>query len=93
MQALKEKHPLVGDVRGLGLMQALELVKDRKTKEPASEAALAVLEETKRRGVLVGKGGLYGNVVRLGLPLTAGRAQIDELVAALDASLAVVGGR
>ncbi len=93
LQALKEKHPLVGDARGLGLMQALELVKDRKTKEPASEAALAVLEETKRRGVLVGKGGLYGNVVRLGLPLTAGRAQIDELVAALDASLAVVGGR
>ncbi len=88
LQMLKEKHPLVGDARGLGLMQGLELVKDRKTKEPAGEAALAILEETKRRGVLIGKGGLYGNVVRIGLPLTAAPAHVDELVAALDAALA-----
>ena len=71
----------------------MELVKDRKTKEPAPQAVLDVFEETKRRGVLIGKGGLYGNVIRTGLPLTAGRAHVDELVAALDAGLAVAAGR
>ena len=68
-------------------MQALELVKDRKTKEPAPQAVLAVFEETKRRGVLIGKGGLYGNVIRTGLPLNATRDHVDELAAALDHGL------
>lgn len=84
---LKEKHPLVGDARGLGMMQAMELVKDRKTKEPAPQAVARVFEETKKRGVLIGKGGVYGNVIRTGLMLNAGRPQVDELVEALDAGL------
>lgn len=87
LDELKEKHPLVGDVRGLGLMQGLELVKDRKTKEPAPQAVLDLFEETKRRGVLIGKGGLYGNVIRTGLHLNATRAHVDELVDALDQGL------
>lgn len=91
LEGLKEKHPIVGDVRGMGLMQALELVKDRKTKEPHPKAVLEVFEETKRRGVLIGKGGLYGNVIRTGMPLIAGREHVDELIAALDAGLAVAG--
>jgi 4-aminobutyrate aminotransferase-like enzyme len=86
---LKEKHPLVGDARGLGLMQALELVKDRKTKEPAPQATAALFEETKKRGVLIGKGGVYGNVIRTGLMLNAGKEQADEMIAALDAGLTV----
>ena len=57
---------MIGDVRGMGLMQAIELVKDRDTKEPAPDAALQLMEETKARGLLVGKGGLYGNVLRIG---------------------------
>jgi 4-aminobutyrate aminotransferase-like enzyme len=85
--ALKEKHPLVGDARGLGMMQALELVKDRKTKEPAAQAVVTVFEEAKKRGVLIGKGGVYGNVIRTGLMLNAGKAQVDELADALDAGL------
>ena len=85
---LKEKHDLVGDARGMGMMQAVELVKDRGTKEPAPAAVNAVFEETKRRGVLIGKGGVYGNVIRTGLMLNAGRAQVDELVEAMDAGLA-----
>src|SRR5580765_1171174 len=89
---LKEKHPLVGDARGLGLMQALELVKDRKTKEPAPQAVARVFEETKKRGVLIGKGGVYGNVIRTGLMLNAGKAQVDELVDAIDAGLSVAAG-
>jgi 4-aminobutyrate aminotransferase-like enzyme len=52
-------------------MQALELVKDRETKEPHPQAVLKVFEETKRRGVLIGKGGLYGNVIRTGMMLNS----------------------
>lgn len=87
LEELKEKHPSIGDVRGMGLMQGLELVKDRKTKEPHSQGVLAVFEETKRRGVLIGKGGLYGNVIRTGMPLIASKSDVDEMIAALDAGL------
>jgi 4-aminobutyrate aminotransferase len=87
LKELQEKHPLVGDVRGMGLMQGLELVKDRKTKEPAAQAVLEVFEETRRQGVLIGKGGLYGNVIRLGFPLNAAKDHVDQLVAALDKGL------
>ncbi|MEX2111921.1 MAG: aspartate aminotransferase family protein [Pirellulales bacterium] len=93
LEALQEKHPLVGDVRGMGLMQALELVTDRKTKEPAPQAVLDVFEETRRQRVLIGKGGLYGNVIRLGPHLNATTDQIDELVAALDMGLTFAAKR
>jgi 4-aminobutyrate aminotransferase-like enzyme len=84
---LKEKHALVGDARGLGLMQALELVKDRKTKEPAPQAAMAVMEETKKHRVLIGRGGVYGNVIRTGLMLNATKEHADMLADAVDAAL------
>ncbi|HTM56196.1 MAG TPA: aminotransferase class III-fold pyridoxal phosphate-dependent enzyme, partial [Pirellulales bacterium] len=87
LDALKDRHALVGDVRGMGLMQALELVTDRKTKQPAPQAVLDVFEETRRAGVLIGKGGLYANVIRTGLPLNATNGHVDELVAALDRGL------
>ncbi|HEX8136177.1 MAG TPA: aspartate aminotransferase family protein [Pyrinomonadaceae bacterium] len=90
LEELKEKHPAVGDVRGMGLMQALELVKDRETKEPDPQAVLKVFEETKRRGVLIGKGGLYGNVIRTGVMLNSTKDTIDELIEALDAGLATL---
>jgi 4-aminobutyrate aminotransferase-like enzyme len=89
LENLKEKYPVIGDVRGMGLMQALELVKDRETKEPAPQAVLKVFEETKRRGVLIGKGGLYGNVIRTGIPLIANKGHVDELISALDAAFAL----
>jgi 4-aminobutyrate aminotransferase len=87
LEELKAKYPIVGDVRGMGLMQGIELVKDRETKEPAADAVLRVFEETKRRGVLIGKGGLYGNVIRTGLMLNSSKETVDELVNALDAGL------
>ncbi|MEZ5423095.1 MAG: aspartate aminotransferase family protein [Pyrinomonadaceae bacterium] len=90
LEELKEKHAIVGDVRGRGLMQGIELVKDRETKEPAADAVLKVFEETKRRGVLIGKGGLYGNVIRTGMMLNSTKDNVDELVAALDAGFEVV---
>jgi 4-aminobutyrate aminotransferase-like enzyme len=87
LAGLKEKHQIVGDARGMGLMQGVELVKDRKTKQPNPEAALVIMEETKKRKVLVGKGGLYGNVIRTGMMLNSTKAHVDEMVAALDAGL------
>lgn len=85
---LQEKHAIIGDVRGMGLMLGIELVKDRKTKEPNAEAVLRVFEETKRRGVLIGKGGLYGNVIRTGLMLNTTIDTVDQLVEALDEGFA-----
>src|SRR5881275_2553600 len=85
LEQLKEKYPVIGDVRGMGLMQAIECVEDRTTKTPAPGAVLKVFEETRKRGVLIGKGGLFGNVIRLGPPLIASKSDIDELVNALDA--------
>ncbi len=86
-ETLKEKYPIIGDVRGMGLMQALEFVKDRETKEPHPQAVLKIFEETKKRGVLIGKGGLYGNVIRTGMMLNSTKDNVDELIAALDVSL------
>ena len=85
LDELKEKYFIIGDVRGMGLMQGIELVKNRETKEPAPQAVLTVFEETKRQGVLIGKGGLYGNVIRTGMMLNSTKDNVDELVAALDA--------
>jgi 4-aminobutyrate aminotransferase-like enzyme len=90
LNALQEKYPVIGDVRGMGLMQAIECVEDRKTKTPAPKAVLRVFEETRKRGVLIGKGGLFGHVIRLGPPLIATKDDIDVLVNALDAAFATV---
>jgi 4-aminobutyrate aminotransferase len=83
---LREKHPLIGDLRGMGLMWGLELVEDRETKQPAPAATAALLEAARQRGLLLGKGGLYGNVVRITPPLNIGRADVDEFARRLDES-------
>jgi 4-aminobutyrate aminotransferase len=90
LEELQAKHPLIGDVRGRGLMQALELVKDRKTKEPAAEATVQVMERAREHGLLIGKGGLYGNVLRLSPMLNITKADVDEAVRLLDRSFAEV---
>ena len=61
LDALEEKHASIGDVRGMGLMLGVELVKDRKTKEPASDLANKVLERARANGLVIGKGGLYAD--------------------------------
>jgi 4-aminobutyrate aminotransferase len=88
LEELREKHPLIGDVRGMGLMQALELVEDRKTKTPAKAATAQLMEAARRNGLLIGKGGLYGNVLRISPPLNIGKADVDQFARALDASFA-----
>jgi alanine-glyoxylate transaminase / (R)-3-amino-2-methylpropionate-pyruvate transaminase len=87
LQALTRRHSLVGDVRGLGLMLGVELVRDRGTKEPAVAETLEVLERLRDAGVLVGKGGLAGNVLRIKPPLCITAEDADFAVAALDYAL------
>ncbi|HEY2846714.1 MAG TPA: aspartate aminotransferase family protein, partial [Pyrinomonadaceae bacterium] len=89
LDELKNKYQVIGDVRGLGLMQGIELVKDRATKEPDPQSVLKVFEETKRQGVLIGKGGLYGNVIRTGMMLNTTKDSVDQLITALDAGFAL----
>ena len=88
LEELKEKHSLIGEVRGMGLMQALELVRDRSTKEPAAAETVEVMEAARRHGVLVGKGGTFGNCVRITPPLNISKADVDEFARALDLSFA-----
>src|ERR1700732_2821931 len=90
LEELQQKYPLIGDVRGKGLMQGLELVKDRVTKEPAPEATTQLLERTRENGLLIGKGGLYGNVVRLSPMLNISKGDVDEAIRLLDKSFSEV---
>ena len=86
LEELQDKHPLVGDVRGMGLMQAMELVKDRATKEPAPAETVEVMEAARRNGILVGKGGTFGNCLRITPPLNIGTSDVDEFARQLDRS-------
>lgn len=83
---LKEKHSIIGDVRGMGLMQALELVEDRESKTPSPAQTLAVMEAARENRILLGKGGLYGNVLRVTPPLNISKTDVDEFIKQLDAS-------
>src|SRR5437763_2682362 len=87
---LQKKHELIGDVRGMGLMQAIELVKDRKTKEPATAETAMMLEAARDRGLLIGRGGMLGNVIRMSPPLNIAKADVDEACKILDRSLEAV---
>jgi 4-aminobutyrate aminotransferase-like enzyme len=94
LEGLKRKYPrTIGDVRGMGLMQGVELVEDetKKNRTPAPAKVSALFEETKRRGLLIGKGGLYGNCLRISPPLTVTTAEVDEALGKLDESLGVIG--
>jgi len=90
LDELQRKYPVIGDVRGKGLMLALELVTDPETKEPAAAATTQLLERTREHGLLIGKGGLYGNVIRLSPMLNIGKPDVDEAVRILDRSLAEI---
>ena len=90
LRELRERHPLIGDVRGAGLMIGVELVSDRMTKEPAATAALRVRTLCREAGVLVGVGGQSGNVVRVQPPLVISREQLAHAIETLDTALATV---
>jgi 4-aminobutyrate aminotransferase-like enzyme len=86
---LQKKYPAIGDVRGMGLMIGVEFVKEGK--EPDSAFVVQLFEEMKKEGVLIGKGGLYGNVVRVSPPLNISKTEVDNFLTALDASLGRIG--
>jgi 4-aminobutyrate aminotransferase-like enzyme len=91
LEELKGKHQIIGDVRGMGLMQAIELVEDRESKKPAGAQTVAIMEAARENRLLIGKGGMYGNVLRITPPMNVGRADVDQFLDALDASLARCG--
>jgi alanine-glyoxylate transaminase / (R)-3-amino-2-methylpropionate-pyruvate transaminase len=88
---LQRRHALVGDVRGLGLMLGVELVSDRATRAPATAETLEVLEAARELGVLLGKGGLQGNVLRIKPPMCLTAGDVDFALGVLDRAFARVG--
>lgn len=89
LEQLKAKYPVIGDVRGMGLMQGLELV--RENKRPDAEALKRLMEQTKAEGLLIGKGGLMGNVVRITPPLNVTKDEVDRALKILDLSFSHLG--
>lgn len=87
---LKEKHQIIGDVRGRGLMLGIELVKDRATKAPASAECAQAVETAKDLGLLLGKGGLWGQTIRFAPPMCLTLADADFVLAVLDEAFAAI---
>ncbi len=84
LEQLKAKHKIIGDVRGKGLMLGIELVKDRATKEPAKAECAEAVERARELGLLLGKGGLWGQTIRFAPPMCITKADADFLLAVLD---------
>jgi alanine-glyoxylate transaminase/(R)-3-amino-2-methylpropionate-pyruvate transaminase len=91
LERLMRSHTLIGDVRGMGLMLGVELVRDRATKEPAKNETLDVMEAAREAGVLIGKGGLDGNVLRIKPPMCITKADVDFALDVFDRALSSVG--
>jgi alanine-glyoxylate transaminase/(R)-3-amino-2-methylpropionate-pyruvate transaminase len=87
LERLAKSHKLIGDVRGMGLMLGVELVRDRGTKEPAKDETVDLLEAAREMGVLVGKGGMFGNVLRIKPPMCITEADVDFALDVLDRAL------
>ncbi len=90
---LMDRHPIIGEVRGMGLMLGLELVRDRSSKAPAKAETAEILELCKDRGLLIGRGGIDGNVIRIKPPMCLNRDDADFLVDCLDEVLSLVPPR
>lgn len=90
--ALQAKYgkDLIGDVRGRGLMWGIELVKDSKSKEPNPEATLTVFEACKDLGLLIGKGGLFGNVLRIKPVMCINEQDVEFMMTVLDKAFSLV---
>jgi alanine-glyoxylate transaminase/(R)-3-amino-2-methylpropionate-pyruvate transaminase len=91
LNKLKEKHQVIGDVRGKGLLLGIEMVKDRGTKAPASAECAQVVELAKEMGLLIGKGGLWGQTIRFAPPMCITQADADFLLQVLDAAFSECG--
>ena len=91
LEELMDKHEIIGDVRGMGLLQAIELVEDRESKTPATAQTAMAMEAARENRLLIGKGGMYGNVIRISPPMNVGRSDVDQFLALLDQTLAACG--
>lgn len=83
LEQIAESSACIGEVRGMGLMLGLEIVSDRKAKTPAPELVLEIFEKTRSRGLLIGKGGMFNNVIRLTPPLNTTDAELETAAAIL----------
>jgi 4-aminobutyrate aminotransferase/(S)-3-amino-2-methylpropionate transaminase len=90
MSAWQDRFPQIGDVRGLGAMLAIELVRDPATKEPAPELAARVTEEAAQRGLLLLRAGVHSNCIRVLCPLVISGPELDEALGAWDEALEAV---
>jgi alanine-glyoxylate transaminase/(R)-3-amino-2-methylpropionate-pyruvate transaminase len=90
LEKLKQKHKIIGDVRGKGLMLGVEMVTDRKTKEPAKAECQAVLEAAREMGLLIGKGGLWGQTIRFAPPMCVTEADAKFLLDVFDAAFSAL---
>jgi 4-aminobutyrate aminotransferase-like enzyme len=90
LEELTRKHELIGEVRGKGLMVGVELVKNHGKKEPATAETSKVRELCREKGVLIGHGGVLGNVLRIQPPLIISRDDLDVAVDVIDKCLAEV---
>jgi alanine-glyoxylate transaminase/(R)-3-amino-2-methylpropionate-pyruvate transaminase len=90
LEKLKAKHNVIGDVRGKGLMLGIEFVKDRATKAPGREACAQALENARELGLLLGKGGLWGQTIRFAPPMTITPADADFILAVLDEAIGAI---
>jgi alanine-glyoxylate transaminase/(R)-3-amino-2-methylpropionate-pyruvate transaminase len=88
LQKLKAKYQIIGDVRGKGLMLGVEMVKDRVTKEPAKAECSQVLEYAREMGLLLGKGGLWGQSIRFAPPMCITKADADFILEVFDEAFA-----
>jgi 4-aminobutyrate aminotransferase/(S)-3-amino-2-methylpropionate transaminase len=86
----KERFPMIGDIRGVGAMRAIELVRDRATREPAKQETQRVLADCHRRGLIILSAGTYGNVIRILVPLVATDPMMEEGLSVLETALAWV---
>ena len=89
---MQKKHSVIGETRGIGAMRAIEFVKDRKTWEPDSATAKAVIQEAMKNGVILAGAGIHGNVIRLLIPLVMSEAELNEGLDVLDRAIATVTG-
>ncbi|MGQ9601183.1 MAG: 4-aminobutyrate--2-oxoglutarate transaminase [Candidatus Bipolaricaulia bacterium] len=87
---MQQRFDLIGDVRGVGAMMAMELVKDRKSKEPAAEETNAIIKEALQDGLVLARAGLFGNVIRMLLPLVTTDEQLEEGLDILESAIARV---
>ena len=90
LQEMKERSPYIGDVRGMGLVMGVELVKDKKTKEPAPGLTRKLIDLAAENGLLIGSVGIFGNVIRVAPPLVISEAESHESLDIFEKALSLL---